>query len=509
MSADQSLPKRFSQLRWKLTLTYTGVTVGALLTLEAFLLGILGISIILLLNSGFLQARLIEDGTAQLTPALRSFLSQSPPDQEGIADWLDWVGTMQSYTIPLSFDPAEIIIVGPDRTMLGVMPSDMFGANKIGQQLDPQAIPGLAEPLQAALMGDEEIEHLYTLGKPGEKVVMVMSVWDADHEQVLGAMIAMDVVPTLASIINEVVPVLGVSLLIFTIIAGLAGTAYGFLVARGLVGRFDKLSEATRAWSQGNFTLLVDDTSGDELGELARRLNRMAQELQNLLDTRRELAVMEERNRLARDLHDSAKQQAFAIAAQLDAVQTMITKDPLKAASHVSESVRLVDQLRSELTGIIQELRPAVLDNKGLVPALRDYVTDWSRQNEITNEVRVQGVRLLHLEIEQALFRIMQEALANIARHSGANHVDLLLIYNKRKITLTIEDDGQGIERIDYSGGLGLRSMDERAESLGGTLEIKSVPGRGTRLTCVLPLETEMEDQEIAHGKTDYSVTGR
>jgi len=290
-----------------------------------------------------------------------------------------------------------------------------------------------------------------------------------------------------------VAPILGVSLLIFTAIAVLTGTPYGYLAARGLVHRFDQLAEATRAWSQGDFSVLVDDTSGDELGQLAHRLNSMAEQLQDLLDTRRRLAVVEERNRLARDLHDSAKQQAFAAAAQLDAVQELIKRDPDAASKHVTEAVRLVDELRRELTALIQELRPVVLQGKGLVLAVSDYVAGWSRENGITPEIRIQGEHLLSSKVEQTLFRIIQEALANVARHSQATHVEILLTYTTGVVRLTIDDNGQGFEADDTRRGLGLRSMQERAESLGGKLIIESLLGQGTRLKCTVPVELSNE----------------
>lgn len=488
MSIRTSLANRFQQLRWKLTLSYTGVTVGVLVTLELILLVALGIWLIVLVNSGALPQRLIESGVAQFTPTLRTYLSQTPPDQEGIAEWLAWVKAATGSNIPLSFDATdEILVVGFDGTLLGASPTDLLGNDGIGQPLDPQAIPGLAAPLQAALAGTEDIERLYTLEKPGEQVVMAIPVWDADHQQVLGALIGIAEVPTGWSVVGELIPILGVSLLIFTIIAGLTGIPFGYLAARGLVHRFDRLAEASRSWSQGDFSMVVEDTSGDELGQLARRLNSMAEQLQNLLDMRRELVVVEERNRLARDLHDSAKQQAFATAAQIAAARALIKSDPEAAESRIAEAEQLAYQLRQELTLLIQKLRPPALEDKGLASALRDYTADWSRQNGITLEVRVQGERLLPLAVEQTLFRIVQEALANVARHSEASNVKIMLAYANEEIALTVDDDGRGFDMNSRPRGIGLRSMQERAVSLGGKLSIESTPDKGTRLTCAVP----------------------
>ena len=117
----------------------------------------------------------------------------------------------------------------------------------------------------------------------------------------------------------------------------------------------------TKLLRQGDFTQLVEDTSGDEIGQLAYNLNQMAQELESLLDTRRELVQIEERNRMARDLHDSVKQQAFAASAQISAARKFLAHNPKKAMENIEEAERLTNALRKELTGMIQELRSPAL----------------------------------------------------------------------------------------------------------------------------------------------------
>jgi NarL family two-component system sensor histidine kinase LiaS len=215
----------------------------------------------------------------------------------------------------------------------------------------------------------------------------------------------------------------------------------------------------------------------------------MARQLEQLLDTRRELAIVEERNRLARDLHDSVKQQAFAAAAQLSAVKALLQRDPEAAEPHVEEAERLMYALRQELTLLIQELRPVGLQGKGLAPAVREVAADWSRQTGIELEVRVQGERSLPLDVEQAAFRIVQEALSNVARHSQANGTEIDLIYNGHEFTCTIRDDGIGFDLDSARDGFGLRSMQQRANALGSTLEVVSVAGEGTRLSFTVSLK--------------------
>ena len=167
-------------------------------------------------------------------------------------------------------------------------------------------------------------EKLYTIAKPGENIVMAIPIWDTNRDT-SGRRIwsPYRLRLRLFHFLAKSLPILGISLLLFTIIAALIGTLYGFLAARQPVERLNRLAEASKAWSQGDFTSIVDDSASDELAQLTHRLNNMAQQLDLLLETRREFAVLEERNRLARDLHDSVKQQAFAAAAQISGVRRL------------------------------------------------------------------------------------------------------------------------------------------------------------------------------------------
>ena len=119
--------------------------------------------------------------------------------------------------------------------------------------------------------------------------------------------------------------------------------------------------------------------------------------------------------------------------------------------------------------------------------ALRECVADWSRQSHIPAEVRIRGERPLPLPLEQALYRVAQEALTNITRHSGANSVEVDLVWVDNQVSLVIADDGRGFQVNASDGkGVGLQSMRERVEALGGQLEVKSGSGSGTRIVARL-----------------------
>ena len=288
--------------------------------------------------------------------------------------------------------------------------------------------------------------------------------------------------------------IIGGSALLLTIGAGFVGTLFGFLTARGLVRRLETLAYTTEAWGRGDFTATVDDTSADEIGQLSRRLDLMTGEIQDLLQARQELATLEERNRLARDLHDSVKQQVFATTMNLGAAETLWERDPEAARQKVAQALAISRTAQQELTGLIHELRPVTLEGKELIAALREHVTWWSRQTGITAGVAVQGEGALPLDLEQAFFRVAQEALANVAKHSEASRVEMTLSYSGDDVILEIRDDGQGFVLPAAQGqGMGLRSMRERVEALGGDLRVESAPGEGTRVTARCGLEPAPE----------------
>jgi NarL family two-component system sensor histidine kinase LiaS len=285
------------------------------------------------------------------------------------------------------------------------------------------------------------------------------------------------------------VVLVSISLLVFLLAAGLVGTIFGSLTAKGMVKRLQRVSSASEAWSEGDFSEFIEDSTGDEISQLAHRLNRMAEQLQSLLTRRQAMAISEERNRLARDLHDSAKQQALAASFQLGTAITLFEREPQAAREHLMEADALVDEVRKELTDLIHELRPQTMDGQNLAEVLREYAVDWAHRTGIEIEVDVQEQDLLPLESEQTLYRIAQEALANVARHSAANHVDLLLSDEDGVVTMEITDDGCGFDPRGEHAGMGLVSMRERAEALKGEFVIESEPGRGTRISVTLPVD--------------------
>jgi PAS domain S-box-containing protein len=203
----------------------------------------------------------------------------------------------------------------------------------------------------------------------------------------------------------------------------------------------------------------------------------------------------DERRRIARELHDETGQALNAMVFGLKAAEAALASDPGRAQEVIAKLKAAASDNVRELQSIIYDLRPSVLDDLGLIPALRWFVE--TRLEAAGLEVRweIRGAeRRLKPEAETALFRVAQEALSNVLRHSAASRVDLGLDFGDSSVTLSVSDNGQGFEvepmlaRRDESGrGLGLLGMRERVELLGGVFSVESTPGEGTTARAEIP----------------------
>ena len=358
-----------------------------------------------------------------------------------------------------------------------------------GEQFDVERINGLEPLVNTALAGEENSGQL---SSNIDGRVLAVTPIEGKKGKVAGVLVGTLRLPNLTA---PLLISVGISAIFLAMPAAFLGALFGFFTAWGLTRRIGRLVRAARSWSRGDFSVATKDRSKDELGQLSRELNSMATELENLLQARGELATLEARNRFARDLHDSVKQQVFATSLQIAAARALIEKDTDSAESHLSQADELVRQAQKELNVLIQEMRPAALEGKGLATALREYVPRWSEGSEIRADFHVGGEREVPLEVEQALFRVAQEALANVARHSGAGHAEVDLVYTKNTVTLRVADDGRGFDPSrNPGGGFGLQSMRERLVKLGGHVNVESSPGKGTRVEAFCPLQKKGEE---------------
>jgi NarL family two-component system sensor histidine kinase LiaS len=484
------------RLRWKLTLSYTLVAAVTLLALELILSG----ALVAFLNSDLPPRIIAQNLRDEVAPRLERPMRQNPPDSQAVRRRLDMFartsgvrGIDRPPPPPTSFGDyaaygGALFVVDEKRELLVSVPT-VRGIPE-GEKFDAARIKGLQPLVNAGLNGEENSGAL-SANVNGQ--VLTVTPIEGKKGKVAGVLVGTLRLPNLTA---PLLITVGISAIFLALPAALLGALFGFFTAWGLTRRIGRLVRASRSWSRGDFSVTTKDRSRDELGQLSRELNSMAADLENLLQARGELATLEARNRFARDLHDSVKQQVFATSLQIAAARAMIEKDTDSAESHLSQAAELVRQAQKELNVLIQEMRPAALEGKGLATAMREYVARWSEGAEIPADFRVQGERGVPLEVEQALFRVAQEALANVARHSGATHAEVDLVYTKDTITLRVADDGRGFDPSrNPGGGFGLQSMRERLVRLGGHVDVESVPGKGTRVEGFCPLRQEKGEE--------------
>lgn len=240
------------------------------------------------------------------------------------------------------------------------------------------------------------------------------------------------------------------------------------------------------------------------------RLYEEAQEREGLLAAllRQVVDAQEkERQRIARELHDATGQSLTAISLGLRGVESMLEMaDPPRVAAQVAELRAFATQALGELRQIIADLRPSILDDMGLAAALQWYVQGFEQRRGIATTFAISGTAVrLPSEYETVLFRITQEALTNVTKHAAATRVAVRLDFAPDRVTLTLEDNGQGFDpgrflrRNGQQAGWGLLGMQERAALLGGRCQIDSRPGAGTRIEVDVPLKPRTV--ETSHGE--------
>jgi len=465
----------FRQLQGKLTLSYTLTSVVTFLLIE-----VTAITIVLLFVS-LNVSNIVLNNLKQEAPQAAPYFVHGSPDSEALASWLHIINPSVANQGPFNNHPTVFLTaVDPHGQVIASIGTHaVLPGILIQTQLSTQNRANLR-----AVLTDRK-GTMSTITQEADGTLLAITPIVGQEGNVQGALIMKIVRPDIFQLVSAFLQLIVVTVVIVTTIAAIAGMVFGYLTARGLTRRLKGLTTAADRWGRGDFSALAHDASEDELGYVARQFNRMAEQLQNLLQARQKLATLEERNRLARDLHDSVKQQIFAVAMQIGATKVLLKRDVNAAEVRLNEAQKLVNQAQQELTSLIRELRPAALEGKGLVAALRELATQWTQQTDIVANLRAEGKQTLPLTLEEGLFRVAQEALANVARHSKATLVQIILTTTGETVTLSVADNGQGFDtaRSEHPG-VGLLSMQERMRALGGDVEVESTPGKGTRITA-------------------------
>lgn len=267
------------------------------------------------------------------------------------------------------------------------------------------------------------------------------------------------------------------------------------------------LVEAAKKIARGDFSPRVERWADDEVGDLSTSFNQMAGELSRMDEIRQEReqlrrqflegvisAQEDERKRIARELHDSTSQSLTSLMIGLR--NLLENCNNIDLHGQIQQLLFETGRTLEDVHDLAVHLRPTILDDLGLKEAVEKLGAEWQDRHTVSTEVFVHvGDKRLPGYAETAVYRIIQESLTNIAKHAQANSVSVLVERKQSDVVTIIEDDGLGfdIETATINGRLGLLSIRERAELLGGTLVIESAPERGTSIFVTIPVIRKTE----------------
>ena len=238
-----------------------------------------------------------------------------------------------------------------------------------------------------------------------------------------------------------------------------------------------------------------------ELQEIEDKFLKQVEHIQQLATKRAEErekslqeVVLQERTRLARDLHDSVSQQLFAASMMMSAVNETVSIDDHTLKKQIGQIEKMIHQAQLEMRALLLHLRPVALKGKTLQQGIEDLIHELSSRLPIDLTLKAENFPI-EKGVEDHLFRITQEAISNALRHAEANHIHVLLIARDQRIILRIVDDGKGfdMEKVG-TGSYGLENMQERAHDLGGTCHIVSLPNKGTKVEVQVPIVLKEEE---------------
>jgi nitrate/nitrite-specific signal transduction histidine kinase len=262
-----------------------------------------------------------------------------------------------------------------------------------------------------------------------------------------------------------------------------------------------QLAERSSAIAKGEIVKAVPIVTRDEIGLLSHAFNRMAHQLKDHEEKSKGLAILEERERLASELHDNLAQDLAFLRIKLIEWERSDPGDSAVTKKLHEELFPIVDEAYKNLREAIFGLRALALKpHVGLVEALGDFLKDFSEVRNIPVDLQVDQPETIRFssEVEIQLIRILHEALTNIVKHAQARRAKITIENTYVSAMISIEDDGQGIcenRNLTASLHFGLETMKRRAESVGGSFVVSSVPRRGTKVVIELPLAKNTDDE--------------
>lgn len=287
--------------------------------------------------------------------------------------------------------------------------------------------------------------------------------------------------------------------------AGVTSTAIvNYTLLRGLIRPLLEVVGIMRSTHKGQKGGIdLDDADDPNLRALAEALSEMLARLEGEsrnYSSRLLVSIEDERRRIGRELHDETSQTLAATLINLEIAEKGLRSAPVEARERVAHCKELIAHALDQIKLLIYDLRPSTLDDLGLVPALRWYIDSHLRNAGLEVETDFENATVrLPGHVETALYRVAQEALANVVKHAGATHVDVKLETHAGYGSLAIVDNGRGFDLLTVAPGgenphgMGLLSMRERIELLGGRMTVDTEWGRGTRIHAVVPVRIEEE----------------
>lgn len=278
-----------------------------------------------------------------------------------------------------------------------------------------------------------------------------------------------------------------------------------FAITAPVFALINNIKNALTLLNDGKTPDLITPLPAGILAGLTQQVNAIIRNQQDFQAARgrlyeqiSEVAAQEERTRLARDLHDSIKQQIFSISISAAAAHAHLENSPLAAREALLDVKQSAQEAMVEMRAMLQQLSPAPLEKSGLIEALREQCQALAYRTgaQVTPHFgTLPDDDCLPPGTQETIFRIAQEALSNIARHARAQSVTLsLAVYDDSSLILTIEDDGKGFDMENVQSGMGQNNMQSRAENINAQLAYTSQPGAGTRLSVAIPLVEPVQD---------------
>jgi signal transduction histidine kinase len=418
---------------------------------------------------------------------------------------LDTVGTNKNFRVVYLMDTSGRVIFAPNRAGIGTRLDNLDPTCQPCHRLPP------AERPSGIVVSAVDGQRIFRSMHPIENSPACAQCHDPQQKLIGLLLTDIYVAPFEAAFVADLRENLlwGVStILVFAIMANL-------VLGRLVVRRLERVAGALDSFGSGNREIRLDTGSPDEIGKLEMDFNAMGQRIQAeetenqalSEDLRRQSAQQQEllkrlinaqedeRKRVARELHDELGQSLSGLSLHSEAMERFILSDPERAIQQLSITRELIGLTTHQMYELILALRPSVLDDLGLAAALRSLAERVLNGTGINFKLDTSGLaRRLPPSIETTLYRIFQEALSNIVKHSGADQVKITLARGEGNFQGEIADNGHGfnLEDIDWKAnsprGLGLLGMQERLVLCGGSLEIISGKGEGTRIQVFIPL---------------------